>query len=289
MAWVVIHQMSILHQSIVMLMVLFLLWMIFRVIPQWGVPQSDEPGATIDSLKWMLTTVGLTWITLFIYNHFHGWYRLVNWGSSSWCPTRRSSSPEPSLPVGAFRSEEMNTFMEYVRTMENRILELEGRTAPPPPRSPWSEESRSEMNRRSRSSMSADDGSDSSTHGGLRPEARRIDRTVPPPPPHPPNQGPPPPEPRNPPNAQPDRRDLSGARRRVTPSSSTSSSSNASNRGCYYAVRGGPSPGIYGTWSEASQATIGHPMTLCQRFVNIDDAWGFVEGDPIRFGRRMHI
>ena len=265
-------------------MILFLLWMILRVVPHWGVPHVGEPESTIDDIKWMMTTVGLTWITLFLYNHFHGWYRLVNWGSTSWCP-RRGSLPETSHPM-TFRAEEMRGFMDYVHRMENRILELEGRVLPPSP--PYSDEI-NDLGR-SRSSVSADDGSDSSAHGGTRPEARRVARAVPPPPPPlTPNRDASPPEGRDPPNAQPDPPALPGPRTRNRRPMRSSSSSNSSSRGRsgYYAVRGGPFQGVYTTWGDASQA-IGR-RSVCQRFNRYDDALDFVEGDPVRFGPNQRI
>ena len=250
--------------------------MVLRVIPQWGVPRSGKHESLFDDIKWVVTTVVLTWITLFLYNHFYGWYRVVDWGSTPKCPRRNPPDPRDGLltvRVGEFRD-----LQAYVRRMEDRILELEGQVLSPSP--PYSEE-------RSRSSVSADDGSDSGPRGSVRPMARRLTRMTPPPPPPISQTRDDVQEESDIPNAQPGPVDLRARNRRLymhnsmgSPSSSNSSSSRG--RKGYYAVRGGPYQGVYTSWADASQA-IGRG-TVHQLLPRYEDALAFVQGDPIRFG-----
>ena len=186
------------------------------------------------------------------------------------------------------RAGEFRDLMAYVGRMEDRILELEGRTLSPSP--PYSDDMFNERER-SRSSVSADDGSDSGARGSARPVARRIPpMTPPPPPPLTPNRDDLQEE-QDIPNAQPDPPDLHDQRARnrrlymhnSMGSSSSSNSSSSRGRKGYYAVRGGPYQGVYTSWADASQA-IGRG-TVHQLLPRYEDALAFVQGDPNRFGR----
>ena len=280
--------MSILHQSVVILMTLFFLWFVLRAVPTWGCPSNGEPESLLDDLKWIMINVIVTWITLFLYNHYYGWHRIAEWGSSPRCPRRNSSDPRDG-PM-TVRAGEFRSLMEYIRRMEERLFELEGRD----PRSPspiYSDEEPEDYGP-SKSSRSPDHESEADEGSGSRRVARKRSSSVPPPPPRPPS-GDVAPEDEDPPNAQPDPVILSGRRARnrrsrAGGSNSSSSSKSTSSRSVirYYGVRGGPHQGVYGTWSECSQA-IGRG-TVHQKFRTFEEALAFSEGDPVRFGRRNH-
>ena len=252
--------------------------MVLRVLPQWGVPHNGKHDSLFDDIKWMGVTVVLTWITLFLYNHFYGWYRIVDWGSTPKCPRRNPIHLKDDLVT--VRAGEFRDLQSYVRRMEDRILELEGQVLAPS--SPYSEE-------RSRSSETADDGSDSGPRGSVRPVTRRLPRMTPPPPPPMQQTRDDAQEDSDIPNAQPDPIDIRARNRRLymrnsmsSPSSSTSSSSQ--RRKGFYVVRGGPYQGVYTSWADASQA-IGRG-TVHQLLPRHEDAVAFVQGDPRGFGRR---
>ena len=268
-------------------MTLLFLWFVLRVAPTWGCPSHGEPESLLDDIKWVIINVVVTWITLFLYNHFYGWHRIADWGSKPRCPRR--NPPDPRDGPMTVRAGEFRSLLDYVRRMEDRVIELEGRR----PRSPspiYSDEAPDDYGP-SKSSKSPDRESDASARSGSRRVARRLSGIPPPPPPHPSSRDGAP-EDQDPPNAQPDPMTVSERRARSRRSyisgsmySSSSSKSTASrSRIRYYGIRGGPHQGVYSTWTEASQA-LGRG-SFCQKFRTIYEALAFSEGDPVRFGRR---
>ena len=79
MPWVVVHQMSNTHLFVLMALILILVMALIRVLPQWGVQQLhiDPQNEPLDNIKWVVCTVGLTWVSIYVFNHFHGWFRLT--------------------------------------------------------------------------------------------------------------------------------------------------------------------------------------------------------------------
>ena len=297
MTWVVIHQMSILHQSVVILVTSISLWFFLRVVPNWGCPSHGEPESFLDDIKWVILNVVVSWVTLFLYNHFYGWHRIADWGSHSKCPSKcpRRNPPDPRDGPMTIRAGEFRGLLDYVKLMEDRVIELEGKR----PRSPspmYSDEVPEDGP--SKSSKSPDLESDASARSGSRRVARRLTgRIPPPPPPRSPNDNDVP-ESQDPPNAQPDPITESERRARnradyihssMNSSSSSKSTSSRSRRSRlrYYGVRGGPFQGVYHSWTEASQA-LGRG-SFCQKFYTFEDALAFSEGDPVRFGRSKFL
>ena len=49
-------------------------------------------------------------------------------------------------------------------------------------------------------------------------------------------------------------------------------------KGRVYGVRGGPRPGVYPTWDEAQQHSVGHSGAMCKKFSTAAEAAAFAEG-----------
>ena len=86
--------------------ILFMLSMVTFVLPKWG---ADAMSSATSKVPWSIGTVILTWLSMYIFNHFHGWWELIPEAAKDMkCPPRKKSNSMYEWPSWASVESEVN-------------------------------------------------------------------------------------------------------------------------------------------------------------------------------------